>query len=401
MNKAEYIKKRTELLNSAQEAVNGGDFEAYEELKSKIDKLDSDFEAAAKATANLEALRGENSTGGVPFAAPVSGVKLNDTAPAVNKDIYATDEYRHAFMMNVLKGTPIPEKFRNTSETTTSTGASTIVPTQVFQKLVVELENVGEIYAEIFKSSYPAALLIPTQDIKPTASWVDEDAGADTQKVSTDKISFAGYKLECKIAFSLFITKTALADFESQFVDQAKTAIVKAIESSVISGSGTGAPKGIMSETAAQTVEIAKTSSLTYSKLIECEAAVPAAYDEGTVWLMTKKSFFDWYGITDQNGQPVARVSAGLNGKPEKTLLGRRVIFTDGYMSNYADTVTENTTFAMLYRLSDYVFNEVMGLSIKRYEDDSNDNTVIKLVMLADGKSIDSHSLVKVVKKSA
>lgn len=115
---------------------------------------------------------------------------------------------------------------------------------------------------------------------------------------------------------------------------------------------------------------------------------------------MTKKSFYRFLGITDTNGQPVARINAGLNGVAS-TLLGRTVVFTDGYMENYVDAPTADTTFAMLFDLSDYVLNEMLSLSIKKYTDEDTDNTKLKAVMLADGKVVDKHSLVKLIKKSA
>lgn len=54
----------------------------------------------------------------------------------------------------------------------------------------------------------------------------------------------------------------------------------------------------------------------------------------------------------------------------------------------------------MMFNLNDYIFNEVMGLSVKKYEEDDTDNTVLKAVMLADGKVVDTHSLVKLVKRA-
>lgn len=402
MDKTEYLNKRKSLLAQAQNLINDGKIEESKKVMEEIKTLDNGFEASAKAQANLKALNGSG-LGGSPFNnSSGKPVGLQDPAIAEDNatDMYATVEYRKAFMDYMMNGTPIPAKFTNASSTTTSSTANTIVPTTTYQKLIVELEKVGAIYARVFKSAYPTALLIPTQSIRPTASWVDEDKGTDSQKLDTDKIVFSGYKLECKVAFSLFMTETALDIFESQFIAQIKDAMVKAIETAIISGTGTGAPKGILNETAAATIEISAKDKLTYDTLLSCEAAVPAAYDDGTVWLMTKKSFFAWLGIKDSSGQPIARVNAGFDGKPSYTLLGREVVFTDGHMENYADTVSSDTTFAMLYRLKDYVFNEVMGLSVKKYVDENTDNTMLKAVMLADGKSVDNHSLIKVVKKA-
>ena len=101
------------------------------------------------------------------------------------------------------------------------------------------------------------------------------------------------------------------------------------------------------------------------------------------------------------NGQPVARINAGLNNKPEYVLFGRHVCLTDGYMKDYADTVTEDTLFAAMFDLSYYIFNEIMGIMVKRYVDNDTDNTMLKAVMLADGKAVDINSLVTLTKLAA
>lgn len=399
MTKTEYLNKRKSLIDKAQTLINEGNIDESKKVMAEVEKLDSDFEASATAQANLEALNGTRLQNLTPLPNNTA-VSLTDPSniDTDSTDLYASEEYRKAFMAHMINGTPIPSKFK--ASTTTSDTAFTTVPTTVYQKLIVELEKIGGIYARIFKSSYPTAILIPTQQIKPTANWVDEDKGSDEQNVNTDKVSFAGFKLECKVAFSLFMTKTALDIFESQFVEQLKEAALKAIEKAVFTGTGVGAPKGILNEEPQETIEVALKDDLTYDMLLKCEAAIPAAYDDGTVWAMTKKTFFAFLGIKDSTGQPIARVNTGINGKPAYTLLGRDVIPVDGLISNYTKTVTEDTTFAVLYRFNDYVFNEVMGLSIKKYFDEDTDNTIIKAVMLADGKSVDNHSLIKVVKKA-
>jgi HK97 family phage major capsid protein len=69
-------------------------------------------------------------------------------------------------------------------------------------------------------------------------------------------------------------------------------------------------------------------------------------------------------------------------------------------MDDYAATVTSDTICFALFDFSYYVFNEMLALMIKRFTDDKTDNTYIKAVMLADGKAIDTHSLVTVTKKA-
>ena len=399
-----YEETRNALVAKAQKLIDDGKITDANAVMQEIRDLDAQHEESATAAANLAAL--SNTRQAVTPVAPLmtgQGVLLTDDGNALisadeTDDIYASIEYRNAFKNYIISGTPIPDKFKNAAETTTSTTAGTTVPTNMYERIITKLESYGEIYARIFKASYPTALLIPTINIKPVAKWVDEDKGSDSQKFTTDKITFAGYKLECKTAFSLFMTKTSLEIFESQFIDLITEAMVVAIEKAVLTGTGTGCPKGILTETPpeGQAITVAKTAKLTYKLICDAEAAAPAKYN--AIWLMTKKTFWGFMGITDSNGQPIARVNAGLNNKPEYILFGRHVCLTDGYMSDYADTVTENTLFAAMFDLAYYVFNEIMGIMVKKYVDDDTDNTMLKAVMLADGKAVDINSLVTLTK---
>ena len=137
--------------------------------------------------------------------------------------------------------------------------------------------------------------------------------------------------------------------FETTFVNNVVEAMVKAQEQAIISGDGNGKPKGILAETApaGQNIEVAADEEFTYGTLIDAEAALPLAYENGAVWFMTKKTFMAFIGMTDENGQPIARVNYGINGKPERSLLGRQVILND-YMTSLGATIEDDTVVAYL-----------------------------------------------------
>ena len=398
-----YEQERAQLVNQAQEHINKGELDEAKKLMNKIRKLDEKHEQESTMQANLDALSGSRQSNSNPaqFLAGAQ-VKLSGNGAAENEseDIFASLEYRYAFKNYIQKGTPIPAKFTNTAYTTTSSTAGSIVPTTLYQRIAVELSQYGEIYGSVFKTYFPNALAVPTMAAKPVASWVDEDKGADSQKADTDKILFAGHKLECTVSFSLFMTIASLDLFESQFVDLIVEAMVKACEEKIVIGSGSGCPKGILTYTppTGQAIEVAAASGLSYPLLLEIEGAVPKAYRRAE-WLMTKKTFMSFMGIVDDNGQPIARMNAGISGAPDLYLNGRRVRLTDD-MDDYAPSVTEDTIFAAIFDFRDYIFNEMLSLMIKRFTDDKTDNTYIKAVMLADGKAIDTHSLVTVTKKA-
>lgn len=402
-----YEQQRAQLVAQAQEHINNGEVDKAKEIMNRINDLDAKHEQTITAQANLDALNGSHLPAANPaqLAGTAQGVLLTDELSAEPADdMYNTLEYRRAFMQNILTETPIPAKFRNENQTTTSATAGSIVPTTLYQKIVVKLEEYGEIYARVFKTFFPTALVIPTSSVKPVATWVDEDKGSDRQKLTPDKLVFSGYKLECKVSLSLFMSVTSLEIFEEQFVNLIAEAMYLSMEGKMVSGSGTGCPKGILLETPptgqALTVAAGANGKLTYQTILDMEAALPAAY-KNAVWLMTKKTFIAFMGITDDNGQPIARINAGLSDAQEYVLNGRHVVLTDGYMGSFAPTVTSDTIVAALFDLGFYVWNEVMGMMMKRYIDDDTDEVILKAVMLADGKVIDKNSLVTLTKKAS
>jgi HK97 family phage major capsid protein len=187
---------------------------------------------------------------------------------------------------------------------------------------------------------------------------------------------------------------------ETTFVNNVVEAMVKAQEQAIISGSGTGQPKGILAETvvAGQNIEIAATEDISYSTLINAEAALPLAYENGAVWFMTKKTFMKFISIVDADGQPIARTNYGISGKPERSLLGRQVVCND-YMTSLGATITADTVVAFLFNPKDYILNTNLNMTIKKYEDNETDDMVTKAIMLVDGKVVDKNSLVTVTKK--
>ena len=193
--------------------------------------------------------------------------------------------------------------------------------------------------------------------------------------------------------------------FESQFVANVAEAMVKAEEQSIISGSGSGQPKGITKETVVtgQNIDIAAaTTALAYTDLVKAEAALPQAYDADAVWCMSKKTFFEQIvGMVDDKKQPIARVNYGLSGKPVYSLFGREVVLVGDYLPSFTASVTADTIFAFIFNFKDYLWNENLGMTFRKYTDNATDDEVTVALALVDGKVVDKNSLVTLTKKKA
>jgi len=405
VNKEQYLAKRKELLAQAQKFLDAGKTEDANAKMKEIETLDNEYEVAAKAEANLNALKDNVKITNLEDKSKNIDGQVIDTMVKENTDkadIYNSLEYRRAFMNNVLKGIPIPDKFVNADANTKTSDVGSVIPTTILEKIIEKMDSTGMILPLVTKTAYQGGLSIPTSTVKPVATWTPEGSGSDKQKKATGSIVFAYHKLRCAVSVSFEVSVVTLGVFETTIINNIAEAMTKALEQAIVSGSGEGQPKGVLTETVVtgQNVDIAAADEPDYETLINAEAALPLAYENGAVWCMTKKTFMKFVGMVDGQGQPIARVNYGIAGRPERSLLGRTVVLND-YMTSLGATITEDTVVAFLFNFADYVMNTNYNITVKRYEDNDTDDQVTKAIMLVDGKVVDKNSLVTVTKKLA
>lgn len=392
MTREEFLAEKSTLLHDMRSLLNGGDIKGAEQKKQEISALEGRFADEAKQTANLRAELGADSTKTLENIKN-GDVKMNNTETGLN-----SIEYRNAFMNYVQHGVA-SEVLRNDATTTTST-AGAVIPTVVLDRIIAKLEAESVMYNLVTKTNYKGGLSIPTVSVKPTASWVNENAGSEKKAITTGSITFAYHKLRIAIAASLEVETMSLSAFETFVVNLIGTAMANAIDTAIISGNGTSQPLGILNNAngkqavvSGQLLTVAKGAGLSYSVLCNAEAALPSQYESGAVWIMSKKTFMSFMGMVDDDGQPIGRVNYGLGGKPERYLLGREVAISDK-VSDFVASPSADTTFACIVNPKDYILNINLNLTVKEYEDNDTDSTIRKAIMLVDGKLVDNGSLV-------
>lgn len=328
-------------------------------------------------------------------------------------------EYRKAFKKYIATG----DKTELRSAAGNTTGGDyvgTVIPENLINQIMEKIESVGTIYNLVTKTAYPVGQTIPREATKPVATWVGrntttlasstsgEGEGSTVGKTVLDTaIVFAHFKLRCEVAMTEEVAQMALPAFEALFVKNVSLAMLRAIEFAIVDGDGYGMPTGILANNApsGQAIEVAADDTLEYELLCDAEAAIPAQYEGGAKWCMTKKTFMKFIGMTDSVGQPVARVNYGINGKPERTLLGRDVVLyepqTGSHIGNYNDTVEADTLFAFIFDFGDYILNNNYDLGIQHKIDWDNEDHRTKAVAAYDGKCVDIGSLVTLTKKAS
>ncbi|WP_417208273.1 phage major capsid protein [Acidaminococcus fermentans] len=374
------IRKRKEEIRAALNGNEKVDLKAMQEELRNLDAEQKDLEEREKVAQSI-------TLGNVPENVQQRQNPAAAARPAQGLD---SEEYRKAFMAYALRGTPIPAEFRSDAVASTK-DAGALIPPTTLNRVIEKVRTYGNILPLVTRTAYKSGLAIPTSDVKPVATWVAEGAGSDKQKKVLGTITFSHFKLRCAVAVTLETEYMTLSAFEDVLVNNVSEAMAVALEEAIIKGNGTSQPTGIIHDLSkGQTLNVA---SLSLDTLVKAEAALPQAYEAGSVWVMTKSTWMQFVGMTDSAGQPIARVNVGINGVPERNLLGRDVKLCD-YLTDFSSTLTKTDVFAFIYRMKDYVLNTNYNVAVKVYEDNETDDIIRKSIMVVDGKPVDFNSLV-------
>lgn len=413
------ISRRDEVM---QNIITEEDKETRATLGQTLQALKDDIAETEKMLAQIDEPDNEGDDGeGEGEGASTEGRAYNPVAAmtyGANRRKADADpenmEYRKAFQKYMATGKM--EYRADETGMTTDTNVGTVIPENLVHKIMEKFEQLGVIYNLVTKTAYAVGQAIPTDGVKPVATWVGrntttltnstsgEGATSDSQKKTLGAlITFAHYKLRCEIRYTEEVSRMTLPAFEALFIKQVGEAMLRAQEFAIVEGDGYGMPTGILTNTP-DTGKALQVAKLEYKTLIDAEAAIETQYEGNTKWCMTKKTFMSFMGMTDQNGQPIARVNFGIDGKPERTLLGRDVVLYIPQAGSKLKDFTAGTAgnlFAFLYDFSDYVLNTNYDLGISHAKDWDNEDHKTKAVLACDGKVIDKGSLITLTSKSA
>lgn len=378
--------------------LESGDEVDLENINEELRALDTEEK---ELRARLEVARGIQ-TGTVSARSVESTLKPAETRTV---DPHDTVEYRHAFMEYVTRGKKNDVLEFRADETTQLGDIGAVIPTTILNRIVERMRETGRIWNRVTKTAIQGGVQIPVSTAKPKATWVAAGSMADKQKkVVTGNISFSYHKLQVRVAVELVAATVALPVFEATIADNIAEAMVAALDEAILVGTGTGQPLGIVNHTnipAEQIVKIGAADFGKYETWTELLGKVPRSYRSGVAIIMNDA---DWnkyiVGMVDQAGQPVGRVTYGLNGTIEERLLGREVIAIEEYLPSI-DAAEEDDVVAILVRLEDYMVNSNMAITYRRYFDEDTDEWISKATMIADGKLADPNGVVLIKKDDA
>lgn len=317
-------------------------------------------------------------------------------------DKYDSAEYRSAFMDYVTKGVK-SENLEFRADAVTGTGdIGAVIPTTILNKIVEKLKDYGRIWSRVTKTSMKGGVQIPLSNAKPTATWVSAGTMSDKQKKTTSgTIVFSYHKLQCRVAVELVADTVAMPVFEQTVTDNIYEAMIVALEEAIINGTGTGQPLGITNDPdipTAQKIAVSVSDFSKYGTWTELFGKLPRKYRNGASLIMADADWTKYIeGMVDANGQPIARVTYGLDGTQQEKLLGKEVIAIEDYLPSI-DDAADGEVIGILCKLSDYMINSNMQMTFKRYFNEDTDEWISKSTLICDGKLSDRHGVILITK---
>lgn len=319
-----------------------------------------------------------------------------------NVDPYGTMEYRQAFKNYVQKGIEIPHELRAAGDTGTTVTADigAIIPTTVMNELIKEVSKVyGQVYSKVRKLNIKGGVEFPISAFGATFKWITESTPSGKQKVgdAKSKVSFSYHIGEIRVASSLLANIVSLDVFESEIVRVMAEAYLKAMDTAIISGTGSGQPSGITVDTrvtgnTGNIVEFTDTELADWTawrkKLF---AKVPLA-KRGSGEFLFPASTVESYLLTmkDANNRPLFReATEGTIGNLAGSFFGREVTLVEPDIIKDYDTATTGDIIGVFWVPNDYAINTNLQFGMKRYFDEDTNEWIDKALTIVDGKILD------------
>ncbi|WP_373128067.1 phage major capsid protein [Dielma fastidiosa] len=335
MNKEQYLQKRKELMNEANELLNAGKIDEAEAKASEVKALDTAFENICKASANLAALQ-DNA---VITDIQTKGVVIENVTPLASTIEKKEDVYTNVWA-KVMQNIAITEdekrifdeankEFKNESLTTGN--SPILIPETVVAGIWKEVGEVYPLYAEVLKTSVKGKLTVLKSTESTEAKWYDEATEIEEGKETFAEATLNGCELSRDITVSWKLKEMATNEFIPFIQSQLAEKMGAAAAYGVFSGKGKAAsgssdkdePRGIKTALLAQTnkpqvVELAADAELSYKNITAMIAKVKGTYKKGSKFYATSDFIWDTLAnVKDATGRPyfIADTTAGGVGR--------------------------------------------------------------------------------------
>lgn len=373
----------------------------------QIKALNTETDALISRKQELEKGMADNIRRNALNAKLKAGTLVPEDLKSANADL----QERTAFMEYVQTG-KMSDLLQRTDVTGVSTDLGVLIPKTVQQEIIKNIDEMhGSLYAKVKHLNIRGGVEYPIGSFSATFSRINESTVSDRQKGGsiTGSVVF-GYNIgEIRIAQTLLESLLAVPVFEAELAKVIAEAFVKAMDSEILNGTGTGGQmEGILGKAGITTItfhegEIADWKTIQkkiFGGMSLGFKALPYEFvmSNGT-WESQIKT------LSDDNNRPVyAEPFNPVDGTFSCSFRGHNVTLVEPTLLPDFDAAAVNKIFGMIWVPGDaYAINSNMNFSVVQYVDHEKNQIVKKALVVNDGKVLrkDRIILLKKVAKPA
>lgn len=289
-----------------------------------------------------------------------------------------------------------PVDYRTLTKGVAAAGGNT-VPTSFYDRLIahlIETSGLMQAMPTVLNTAGGETIQVPKTTAHSSAAIVTEGSAIAASDPAFGQIPLGAYKYGTLIQVSRELLDDAGVDLEGYLAMQAGRALGNAYGAHAITGTGTGQPRGVVTDaTVGVTGGAGVAGKFTADNLIDLHYSVIAPYraSASCMWMMRDASIAEVRKLKDSNGQYLFQPSL-VAGTPD-TLLGKPVI-TDPNVA----AVALSAKSVVFGDFSQYFVRFAGGVRFERSDDYAfnTDLVTFRALLRADGSLVDLTGAVKV-----
>lgn len=397
--------------------------EQIEEVNAEIEETTDEINAITEEERQAEEQKAEEQRSLPPVDAKlVNGTVVGSFGQTTgasqkreNEDMFATMEYRKAFMKYAQTGEAIPANLtqRDGSPANTDTLGATI-PTTVLNEFINEVrKRYGNLYQKVRKLNIQGAVKVPIAKLQATFKWVTESTVSPRQDAGDikDFVEFSYNMAEIRVSQTLLSSIVSIDLFEREIVRIMTIAYLQAMDEGIVKGTGNGQMLGIINDprvlATGNVIEMSANDINDWTKWRKnFFAKLPLGYRDGEFIfpLATVDEYLET--MADANNNPIFRQATGLEVNdgdavnPNGRFFGRAISLVEPDIIPDFDSAANGDVIGIFWQPEEYAINTNMGFGMRRYFDEERNEWVNKMLTIVDGKVLNPKGIYLIKKKA-
>lgn len=402
MNKKKYLEMRAKLITETEGLIAANKIEDSANKRKEIEKLDNDFNAAAKEQANLNALVNEIPSVNLESnSVQTKGATHLETTNLLVNEINYEDVFVKVALDRELNADEITV-FNQMNPTNVYTHKTTnteiVIPETVIGGIESTMKELHPILADVRATRIKGTVkyVKHTKVVDGDADYYDEDTPTEDEENEFGELVLGGKELSKAVTVSWKLQAMAMSDFVPFLQRELGERMSYAKANAFVCGAGDAKyPQGVITALDAQAdkpqiVEY-EAGALTYKNITAARGKVKSVYASGSkIYANGATIWNELANLKDENGRPllIPDVTAAGVGRifgipvTEEDAMGNGEVLIGNMANGYEENIQEGMTLTTQQnakgRKTDFVGYEVHDAGVR-------DESAFALLRLATG----------------